>query len=130
VHRYIALPWAAADDVIRLQIVQECKRAGLEAAASQLGLQVVERTARLRATVAALEHEIEACRNMELELRRYSRQLVSLQEEERAHFARELHDWTCCASPCGAALSSSSRSLRGGGAASTLTSFDRQHYSQ
>jgi signal transduction histidine kinase len=75
-----------------LRAAQENERASLEAAASQLGQQVAERTGQLQATVEKLEGEIEVRRGMEQKLRHYSRQLVGLQEAERAHLARELHD--------------------------------------
>jgi signal transduction histidine kinase len=64
----------------------------LRKAHDQLELRVVQRTAELSQTLDRLESEIAVREQAEADLRQLSLRLMTLQDEERRHIARDLHD--------------------------------------
>ena len=64
----------------------------LRAAHDELEIRVQERTQELLETLRRLETEVKVREHAEGELRQLSVRLMSLQDEERRHIARELHD--------------------------------------
>jgi signal transduction histidine kinase len=73
---------------------RERQRAELELrkAHDQLEQRVVQRTSELSQALARLESEIAVREQTEADLRRLSRRLMTLQDEERRRIARDLHD--------------------------------------
>jgi signal transduction histidine kinase len=74
--------------------IEERQRAQreLRAAHDQLELRVEERTQELFQSLARLQSEVDVREHAEEELRQLSLRLMTLQDEERRHIARELHD--------------------------------------
>lgn len=66
----------------------------LQKAHDELERRVEERTAQLSQTAARLETEVGVRKQAEDQLRRLSVRVMTLQDEERRHIARELHDTT------------------------------------
>ena len=73
---------------------QERKKAEqeLQQAHNQLDLRVTERTAALSQALSSLKSEVDVREQTEERLRHLSLRLMTTQDEERRHIARELHD--------------------------------------
>jgi signal transduction histidine kinase len=68
--------------------------AELQRAHDELESRVIERTGQLTQALARLEGEVKERKLAEEQLRQLSVRLMSLQDEERRHIARDLHDTT------------------------------------
>jgi len=68
--------------------------AALQQAHDELEDRVAERTGQLTLTLSSLEREVMERKRAEEQLRQLSVRLMTLQDEERRHIARDLHDTT------------------------------------
>jgi signal transduction histidine kinase len=68
--------------------------AALQQAHDELENRVAERTGQLTLTLSSLEQEVMERKRAEEQLRQLSVRLMTLQDEERRHIARDLHDTT------------------------------------
>jgi signal transduction histidine kinase len=78
--------------LIALGEVNRRKQLELNAAHERLEQRVAERTAELSRALAQFESEVNVRKQVEEQLRQLSLHLMKIQDEERRHIARDLHD--------------------------------------